>query len=185
MGKDSSRSGHASNSSEQMGRDQIQTNEASGKAPVTSVGLATTEAGTSESAMWREDLSALLTPQSSQEVTRMNRRKRNREAARRSRQRQKDQVHNLIDDERRLLDRREHLIQELEEWRMVNSGALKSPKQIINIDDVFSDSEIEIAEIINNLYSITIATSNIIVQMQLHLDYIIESLDIILGNSNS
>ncbi|KAJ2448014.1 hypothetical protein EV183_005633 [Coemansia sp. RSA 2336] len=163
--------GHADNM--QMGRSQIQSNETSSSTPATNAGPE----------MWREDLSALLTPQSSQEVTRMNRRKRNREAARRSRQRQKDQVHNLMDDEKRLLDRREQLMQELEEWRMVNSGALKSPRQIINIDEVFSESEIEIAEIINNLYNITIATSNIIIQMQLHLDYILESLNIILGNS--
>ncbi|KAJ2900303.1 hypothetical protein IWW38_000562, partial [Coemansia aciculifera] len=72
---------------------------------------------------WRDDLSNLLTPQTVVEQAQVQRRKRNREAARRSRLKQKEREAELVERQAQLSERLKFLEQELVEWRMMNASA--------------------------------------------------------------
>ncbi|KAI7833649.1 hypothetical protein BX661DRAFT_196168 [Kickxella alabastrina] len=106
-------------------------------------------------ALWKEDLSNLLTPQTVVEQAQVRRRKRNREAARRSRQRQKEREQELVKRQDKL------------------STQLKSLEQ--ELVEVLVDS-------INNVYALTMQTLQLIGVLQLQLDEITTELNSIMGS---
>ncbi|KAJ2697752.1 hypothetical protein FB645_005834 [Coemansia sp. IMI 203386] len=132
--------------------------------------------------MWKEDLSNLLTPQTVLEQAQVRRRKRNREAARRSRQRQKERERELVEKQAQLSDRLHFLEKELVEWRMINSttGAIETESTAIRLIDpaeVSSTEDGALAENINSVYALTMETLHIISELQLQLDEITKELN--------
>ncbi|KAJ2458403.1 hypothetical protein GGF42_002093 [Coemansia sp. RSA 2424] len=158
---------------------------------------------------WKDDLSNLLTPQTVVEQAQVQRRKRNREAARRSRQKQKEREAELVERQAQLSERLKFLEQELVEWRMMNANASNSasnaaasadgqsastlPSQslstshpslrLIDPSLVSGREDGELAENINNVYSLTMDTLRIIGELQLQLDDITRELNEMVGSS--
>ncbi|KAJ2719060.1 hypothetical protein GGI07_005444 [Coemansia sp. Benny D115] len=138
-------------------------------------------------AMWKEDLSNLLTPQTVLEQAQVRRRKRNREAARRSRQRQKERERELVERQVQLSERLAFLEQELVEWRMINSttGAAEAESTAIRLIDpaeVSGSEDGALAENINSVYALTMETLHIIGELQLQLDEITKELNSMMGS---
>ncbi|KAJ2006581.1 hypothetical protein H4R26_001302 [Coemansia thaxteri] len=146
---------------------------------------------------WKDDLSNLLTPQTVMEQAQVQRRKRNREAARRSRLKQKERERELVERQTQLSERMRFLQQEVEEWRIINSTApraTQSPSQtltlplssrLIDPEQVLGKEDGDLAENINNVYTLTVETLHIIAELQLQLDEITKELDEMIGDSTS
>ncbi|KAJ2355103.1 hypothetical protein H4S01_006973 [Coemansia sp. RSA 2610] len=166
---------HSSDSSQRRGRRRSES--------ASSGASSDNGAAAAASAMWHDDLSNLLTPQTVVEQAQVRRRKRNREAARRSRQRQKERERGLVERQEQLTLRLKSLEQELTEWRMINSAAGDSSRRLIEPDDVSNSEDGALANNINRVYSLTMDTLHIISQLQLQLDEITAELNLMIGRN--
>ncbi|KAJ2777231.1 hypothetical protein H4R18_005260 [Coemansia javaensis] len=127
--------------------------------------------GSASTNQWRDSVQHLETPRTADEVAQEARRTRNREAARRSREKKKTVMRDLRNEVKRLEGIFASTEKQLAEFREINEW-MGDERPLIDPRDVADAESSAQAARINRVYAQVMRTMRTIVELQLHLDHI-------------